>query len=453
MKRFGLIAAILTAALLMPHVSAEELSPAETAPFPETAASFAIDNAHIYGHMQQSYAAGYEPEILGDYAVIVLPLICTEGDAPDALRVSVGLEASGSPFVVKNYEQTVPLAEHPASDGASYPCYLAEFWLAMYTDRVNGCYPVTLQTQEAGAYTVYVNIRDGKDPNAAEPEPPAETQPPEEPPVLMPKLLVSSVTGQQVTAGETAALHISLRNTSQTEPLQNLTVTASAPAYFRLRGDSDTLFFAQTGADAEFGAAFAYDVAADTPAGQYDIPLSFDYAYGKGMTGSGTAHVSVTVSQPLSMEFSQVAVPAEAVVSDRLELHVQAMNLSRTDAKNVRAVLKCDGLLPEGAAFIGDVAGGASAETVMAVQVSSKAGAEPYGTSEGEITFFYADQSGQEFTETQTFSITLKSPFSERRTEPEQAKPQTWLWMMAALGGMILLTAGYLLFRSIRRHA
>lgn len=451
MKIIPILTAFICACTLGITAFAEEL-PAETEIpeiVPKAAPVLQIDNSHIYEFMEQSYAQGYEPLTDGGYAVIVLPLCCADDEKPESLRVSVGLDAGSAAFIVKNYEQTVPLAMHTANDGTEQEIYLAEFWLELSPERVNGCYPVQIQVEDFSAYTVYVNITDGIDPNAKEPEPPVTT-PPEEPVILQPKILIQRISGGEIEAGETAELHITLKNTSHTETLQNLTVTASAPEHLTLEAAADMLYFERIPADAEFEAVFRCKTAADTPAGTYDLPLQFDFAYGKGMTGTGSGKARITVGQPVKMEFPLVAIPAEVVVSDRLELHIQAINLGAA-AQNVRAELTCDGLLPEGTAFLGSVSGGTSAESMLNVQVTAKRGAELYGETSGQILFIYEDASGSEHTETQDFTIMLKSPFSERPAEPKQASPKYWVWIMAGIGGAILLLTAYLIIRRRKR--
>ena len=212
MKLISILTTLICACLLAFPVYAVDVP--EQTDIPETVAKAAtvllIDNAHKYANMQQSYAQGYEPVIDGNDAVIVL-------------------------------------GTHTDSDGDEHELYLAEFRLALRDDRMNGSWPVLLETAGSGAYTVYVNITDGKDPNADEPMPAAEPEPipepqpeqKEEPVVLMPKILVQSVAGGSVQAGETAELHITLKNTSRTEALQNLTLTASAAATLTAFADTD----------------------------------------------------------------------------------------------------------------------------------------------------------------------------------------------------------------------
>ncbi len=277
----------------------------------------------------------------------------------------------------------------------------------------------------------------------------AETVP-DEPAVLMPKILVQSVSGGGMQAGETAELHITLKNTSRRTALLNLTVTASAAAPMDLQS-ADTLYYERVAANAEFEAVFRIRPAHDAPGGPYILPLQFDYAYGSGMTGSGSGNVRTVVIQPVRMSFPKVLLPEEAVVSDRLELHLQAINPGVSAAQNVRAELQCDGLLPEQTVFFGNVGGGTSAEGVLNVQVTSLHGESPYGRTTGQLIFRYTDENGAEHTETQDFSVTLKSPFSERSTEPEQVSPKYWLRITAGIGCGILLLTAYLMLRRRKR--
>ena len=122
-----------------------------------------IDNTHIYDYMTQSYSQGYEPQISGDYAVVVLPLSYTGDLMPDKLRATVDLgDVSISPFEIKNYEQTVYPQIHKATDGSENNIFLVQFWLEMKTERINGSYPVTVTVkgeETEAVFTVYVILQ------------------------------------------------------------------------------------------------------------------------------------------------------------------------------------------------------------------------------------------------------------------------------------------------------
>ena len=467
MKLMHLLCGIVTAALLCsaPVISADNAPDVTDLPAVSTEEAVALpelrlDNQNRYLYMSESYAQGYVPTVEGGYAVVVVPLRCDE-NAPASLHVSAGIDVSdASPFVTKNYEETVFRVQNAVNDSAeTVESYHIVFWLALRGDRMNGSYPVTIHAEGGGAQydtTVYVSITDGKDPNAVTTEPPVTTEP-AEPVIFAPKLLLDHYdTGGAVTAGDTLHLSVTLRNTALDQGLRNLTVTASAPQNaFSPMSQSQTKYIAETAAGSSFDVAFDYTVLPNTPAGQYEIPLHFDFASENGMTGAGDASVTVEVVQPLEMKFPTVVFPTEATVSDTLQIPVQAINLSLADAKNVYAELSGNGLLPQGAAFFGDLAAGAEMTVTLPVQITSLSGGESlYGQTEGTFTFHYSDLNGKEYTETQVFSVSLKSPFTQSgNPSQEAASPHYWIAAVSALGIAALALIVYLFIRYKRRHA
>lgn len=421
-----------------------------------------IDNQNVYEGMGRSYSQGYVPAVEEGQALLVLPLLCDTPLRGDCLRVRLGLEAG--PFVNKNYDLTVPLTHEPLD------CYCVRVPLQLQEYRVNGSYPVQVQagglTQEGEEvredFTLYVTITDGIDPNAT-PAPEPTPEPVAEPvPALAPKLLVQSYEAVPleesspsgvINGGDRLRLRVVLLNTSKTEDAEGLTVTAAAPAeYFNLDSAVNTVFIESlpAGGTAEF--CLDYTSKPETPAGQYEIGLSYEFAYGQGQTASGTGTARVDIAQPLRLEFSLLQVPAEAVISDTIELKVQAINLSRAKAYNVRATLEADGLQPSGTAFIGDLGGGTAGEKELPVRVTGLTeGPFPYGQTTGTITYFYQDGAGEEHSESGSFALQVKSPFSDSQPADDDDPGQWWI-VMGCIGGALLAFGGAFAVQAFRRR-
>lgn len=437
-------------------------------PEPIRRAKLYIDNQNVYKDMKKSYAQGYVPTVSSGYATLVLPLLCDSELQGNSLRASVTLGDTGSsPFVGKNYEKTVPLSIHAVNGGKkTVKGYCVSFSLQLKADRFNGSYPVSVRvsaedknyediTQE---FTVFVTITDGKDPNATpSPEPIKE-----EPVVLGPKILVRSVEAQSleegaeagvINAGDRMQVRITLENASQTESVQNMTVTVGSPGEgFLFTGAADSSYIGNLSAGETVDVTCTYTVTPETPAGQYEIPVSFDFAYGKGMTGAGTGIARVNVSQPLELEFSLLQMPAEAVLADTVEVGVQAINLSRAKAYNVRASIEGDGLSPAGVAFIGDLDGGTSEQIPLQILITGLlGGTSPYGMTEGTITYQYEDGEGTEYSFEESFSLNVRSPFSETQNKEEDDPGQWWI-VMAVIGAVLLFIVVFLALRKTGRH-
>lgn len=448
MKRIIAIVLILSSLFLM-CITAYAEDGTETAPdtaplVPEAPATLSIDNQNTYDGMDKSYSEGYVPRVSEGYATVVIPLICDGELEGNRLCASVNLGDSMSmPFVCKNYEKTVSLSAESL--------YLVSFSLELKWDRVNGNYPVSVNisaTDKNGnaiqeTITVYIVINDGKDPNAKEEEPEEEI-------VLTPKVLVQSYECVAITddgetavikAGDKIKVKVTLVNTSGTESLKNITVTANATTdSFILQSVSDTIYINSVGAGAAFDVIYEYETKADMPAGQYNIGISYDFAYGKGMSSAGSGNARVTITQPLEMELSITQIPSKAVISDTVSVGVQAINLSRAKAYNVRAVIEADGFSPMGTIFIGDVDGGMSAEGMGQVTVTGLTkGNFSYGQTKGTVTFYYEDADGNELTEVKNFTTTIESPFSGE-AKNEEDNPAQW-WLIMAVIVVVIATA------------
>lgn len=458
MKRIIAIVLILSSLFLM-CITAYAEDGTDTAPdtapvVPEAPATLSIDNQNTYDGMDKSYSEGYVPRVSGGYATVVIPLICDGELEGNKLCASVNLGDSMSmPFVCKNYEKTVSLSANNL--------YLVSFSLELKWDRVNGNYPVSVNisaTDKNGnaiqeTITVYIVINDGKDPNAKEEEPEEEI-------VLTPKVLVQfyecvAITDDGETAvikaGDKIKVKVTLVNTSGTESLKNITVTANATTdSFILQSVSDTQYIASVGAGTTFDVIYEYETKSDIPAGQYNIGISYDFDYGKGMSSAGSGNARVTITQPLEMELSITQIPSKAVISDTVSVGVQAINLSRAKAYNVRAVIEADGFSPMGTIFIGDVDGGMSAEGMGQVTVTGLTkGNFSYGQTKGTVTFYYEDADGNELTEVKNFTTTIESPFSGE-TKTEEDAPEQWWIIMAVTAAVIIVGVTNIVIKKIK---
>ena len=278
--------------------------------------------------------------------------------------------------------------------------------------------------------------------------------------ILTPKVLVESyecisleedASDKIIRAGDRMQVKVTLVNTSYIELVQNMTVTASAPTdNFILLSVSDTQYVRYLYAGSKVDVIYEYETKADMPAGQYNIGISYDFAYGKGMSSAGSRNARVTITQPLEMELSITQIPSKAVISDTVSVGIQAINLSRATAYNVRAVIEADGFSPMGTIFIGDVDGGMSVEGLGQVTVTGLTkGNFSYGQTKGTVTFYYEDADGNELTEVKNFTTTIESPFSGE-TKTEEDAPEQWWIIMAVIAAVIIVAVTVLIIKKIK---
>ena len=128
-----------------------------------------------------------------------------------------------------------------------------------------------------------------------------------------------------------------------------------------------------------------------------------------------------------------------------MELLTQAMNLGKGKLYNVRAMLEAEGLTSSGVAFIGDVEAGTSMAGSMEITAEGLTGTNLYGATQGKITFYYADEVGNEMTQEQTFETDILSPLSgENEEEPGDDTRQWWIIMTVIL--VLLIQAAVIFF-------
>lgn len=420
----------------------------------QSAVRLTLDNQNRYAGMEKSYSEGYMPMIRDGGVYLVAPILADGPVKGSSLSVSLNLGAvENTPFIVKNYERSVPLQQNPVGDGSqTVEGYLADFFLELASDRCNGSYPVTVQVRGTDGtdneilqeFIIYVTITDGK---LSKEEEDAQ-------PSFVPKLMVQSCqfSKTDIQAGDEITAEITLVNTSKTEPVRNLTVTAAAPAeQFTFSGGSDVVYIDTVPAGGTTKVAYLYQINAGAPRGQYDIDLTMDYADSKGNVCSGTGKVKILVEQPVHMQFDPLSIATELEVADVAEARIQVMNLGRGRVYNVRAVIAADGLTPQGTLFIGDMEPGSAATANTQITVSSLSGGdELYGKTEGTVTYYFQDEAGREQTEVQSFQTTIQSPFTKDE-EPEDEKGQWWV-IMAVIGGLLAVSAAFAIVRKVRQR-
>ncbi len=411
---------------------------------------FSIDNQNTYEGMENSYAGGYVPKIEKNKAVIVLPLQAKRKLLGNKITVTLRFgELENHPFVYKNYEKTVSFGYHKTGkQGQKTGCYLVAFQLDLKKERCNGSFPVMLSVSgqdEAGneisqEFTVYVTITDGK--KAGETE---DSQEGGENTVakFAPKVMIDSYqfSRKKILCGEKFTAKITLHNTSSSEPVKNMMVSVTPGENVELLGRTGSSYVQELAAGGCCDLSFRFRVNASAPRGQYSIGVAMDYADAKGGTHTAEGAMKVSAEQSVQIQIPPVSMVKTIQLGETVELQPQVMNLGKGKLYNVRATLEADGLTPSGAAFIGDVEAGTSVSGSMEVTAEGLTGTNLYGTTQGKITFYYADEAGNEMTQEQTFETDILSPLSgENEAESEDDTRQWWV-IMAAIVALLILAA------------
>ena len=171
--------------------------------------------------------------------------------------------------------------------------------------------------------------------------------------------------------------------------------------------------------------------------------MAYDNQDALTLNSAGT--VSVSLVQPMRVELTPPQIPEAVNAGDTLPLSFQVMNLGRGMVYNVRCNIEAPGLIPAGAAFVGNMEAGTSATADVNVFIGTKdmsegsGETEKYGYTEGKMTLIYEDQYGKEYTQDFDIFTNIEQPVIETVSEPEEETktPGQW-WIAVAIGGAVV---------------
>lgn len=405
-----------------------------------SAPAFAIDNKHVYEGMEKSYSRGYIPKTGGTKAVIVLPLQAKCALAGKKLTASLKPGDSGNqPFVQKNYEKTVRFGYHTAEKkrGKKVGCYLVTFNLKLNKERYNGSYPVTISVnaqdrngnEVSQEFTVFVLITDGKGTEGDGDRGNDRT------PSFAPKIVLDACQFSKDTifCGKKYTAEIFLKNTSREKAVKNMTVRVVPGENIELLGKTGSIYVEELGSGKSCSVPFGFRINAAAPAGQYSIGVTLDYADSNGNTYTVEEAVKVPAEQKVRIGIDPVQIPKEIQMGDIMVLQTQAVNLGKGKLYNIRAVLEADGLAPVSSAYMGDAEAGMPLTGSMEVVAEGLSGDSLYGNTQGRVTFYYEDESGNEMTQVQDFEIAILSPLKGDEEEKPADDTSQWWVVMAVI--------------------
>ena len=442
--------------------------PTPTAPVLPT--SIEIDTENWYFGMGWPYRDGYQPTIENEIVTIILPLQSTDRLLDDTITVTLDLSATGTTFVIANYQKTVVLSEQKINGTEeTREIFYVDFSIPLSSARANGSYPVRLQVKAYDlnytliepVFTVYVNITD---------VPPTPTNtggsetPTAEPVVLIAR---SEITPEIAMAGEAFTIKLTIRYSLDTKLVRNMLLRVDT-GNLQINLDEDSPVFQleslDRGGESEIELHFSSDPS--IPAGKYIINFSFSYDSNKTLNLSSSGSVIVEIAQPTNAELVVSRIPGEVTAGETIPLSFQVMNMGRDNLYNVRCVISGIGLFPSNTGYIGTMAPGSSSSTSIDLFIGSKTmsdnyrGEEKYGDTSGTVTLIYEDANGREYIEEQYFRTAIKAPSilsepsdtSVEVSAEDRAVQVQWWIVVGGLGLVALgLVAALILKRRKRR--
>lgn len=429
-----------------------------------------IDNQNVYEGMERAYKDGYVPAVENGVLTVILPLMADGTVRDNTITVTPQLgDTASSPIQVKNYQKSFELAENKVNmkEDGSYgltTSYLVRFDFPLVSNRQNGTYSLTLETEIVGGdgtksqqnFTCYYTITDGQSVDSVNTINTVsyggggvtETTPESKPKVIVSRYALDV---SPVPAGETFTATVTLKNTSETKNVQNMLVTVSCDSSnFVLQNPSNSIYVGgiKAGEVAEIEISYTTDL--ETPPQRYAVTLAMEYDDSDAVTMTSQGTILVEVMQTPRIELSPFQLDESVNAGETFQMSFQAMNLGRSDLYNVRVEIAVPGLNPVGTAFIGDLAAGTSGTAtvnVFAGMVNADADANRYGATSGVVRLIYEDSGGTEYSEetdvhTTINELVIAAPDTAAEKQAEARASQWWIVVvigLAFMGGIAVL--------------
>ena len=288
-----------------------------------------IDN-YRFSDMKNTYAKGYIPTVSNGTVNIVFPLepIGTVKDNKITVTPDLGSTAE-SPFVYKNYQQTVKLTkERPVGAGnrKTFSIFLVNVKLQLSSKRYNGVYPVMINVEATSGtgnkvvqtFTSFVTIKDGRSTEPTEPYIPPETKPQPAPVLYVESFTVAP---EPAVAGQDFSVTANIRNRGSNKTVKNVQIRVSAETdQLTLMDDSDLFFIEKIEKDSSVPLTIHYQADPGIMTGKCHITLSMSAEDGDGGVIDATGNIEFSVTQPMRIEGSFPTMPESVNAGDTILL-------------------------------------------------------------------------------------------------------------------------------------
>lgn len=480
LKKIGvfILVYIFIGLMILPVMGAE-LPPASTITY------LSIETKSKYDNMESSYQSGYEPTVKDGRVILVLPLKVESGKKIDSNVITSSIKVTDGtnvPFKMRSYEKEFKLKNIKSDSGKNQELYLVTFNLPLKKDRVNGSYPVTIQTkykvdgeEAAQDFELYINIKDGtessqtassetttaqeyseafssaNDTNGSSVslggEMDAGTQSGSQENSSAPKLMVTkcSINPEKPKAGDEVIFNLELQNKSSKTEIKNMKLTyASDSGELTPVGTQSSTFIDSISAGGSKSVAFKMKVGDVITNTSQKVTLSAEFEDKNSTQYTATESLYVKIDQPMSVFIDKAVISAEVEAGKKTDVTVKIFNTGKVAIKNVMCYLEVDGLVDGGTTFIGDIEPGASTQGVISAAVTQKligkegvTEDEKYGSTEGSLIVKYEDLSGADYQEERSVRTKIKK--ATQSSDKEVSVKRSSQWSVSLVIGMAFI--------------
>lgn len=361
-----------------------------------TTSAFRLSPVDANGNKVSAPSGNY-----GDKVTIRIPIMAKAGASNITIAPVLTTSLDTFPFVISNVDYTL---SYPGSVNAGqvlefqYTFTLSKKVTAGvkmidFIVNADGMWPPN-GTGYSDKISIFLTVNKGASVTDGTGTPPA---------VSTPKLIVESYTfsTDKVYAGETFDVTFVLRNTSETENIQNLQIRIADDTNTILpaASGSNTLYIAKIGKGETYTETISLQTTPGAEAKAYTLGVEMDYEAASTKTAyKASESISVPVLQKIRVKADEPVIYDEAWMGSPFSMYLAFYNLGKSTVYNCTVTVEGDGLAMEVGYFGGNVSSGAAMNADFTV-IPSVA-----GDISANVVISYEDVYGEQYE--------LKMPFN-----------------------------------------
>lgn len=334
----------------------------------------------------------------GDPITVRIPLLCERGRVSQ-LRITPVLssDVSAFPFDIKELDYTLTYAGDVAigriiefdynftlSKTVTAGVKKVDFKVSYY-NQYNG--------YETATISVFVNVIKGAP--STDPSSPSNA--------AAPKVIIDSysISPDNIYAGETFTISMTLRNTSSTQNVSNLQVVLSEANAKLLPANngSNTFFIDEIAKGSTVKQEISFQSAPDVESKAYNLNMDISFNGAENVAYTSTASIAIPIQQKIRLKFDEPMINDSPFVDQPLSVYFSMYNLGKSTVYNCMVDVEGEGLSMEETYFGGNVTSGNTMRADFNI-IPSVA-----GQIEGAILVNYENAYGEQLTERMPISL------------------------------------------------
>ena len=361
-----------------------------------TTSAFRLSPVDANGNKVSAPSGNY-----GDKVTIRIPIMAKAGASNITIAPVLTTSLDTFPFVISNVDYTL---SYPGSVNAGQVLEF-QYTFTLSKKVTAGVKQIDFMVNADGSWgangasysdkiSIFLTVNKGASVTDGTGTPPA---------VSTPKLIVESYTfsTDKVYAGETFDVTFVLRNTSETENIQNLQIRIADDTNTILpaASGSNTLYIAKIGKGETYTETISLQTTPGAEAKAYTLGVEMDYEAASTKTAyKASESISVPVLQKIRVKADEPVIYDEAWMGSPFSMYLAFYNLGKSTVYNCTVTVEGDGLAMEVGYFGGNVSSGAAMNADFTV-IPSVA-----GDISANVVISYEDVYGEQYE--------LKMPFN-----------------------------------------